>query len=224
MLWAGLLLTLMGCVLFRLGALKVYGSPRALPCSGHRRQCAAGVEPVLYRGRPRPAGRGLVARRHRHRGIRPVGDRDPVGRDTDSTTGRQSVERIEIARAGRSPFFSLLLAAAIVPLLPNRNSSAGIARNDFPGWPDHYEGRALTELPLTERELAFMRDFPGRVGRFSDGRREIIIRWVNAPTRRLHSAADCFRGSGYSTTPLPIKRDATGAAMGVSARAMGPMT
>jgi hypothetical protein len=104
------------------------------------------------------------------------------------------------------------LAAALAPLFARTSDTA--AAKDFPGWPTHYEGRALTELPLTQRELAFVHDFPGRVGRFSDGRREIIIRRVGAPTRRLHPAADCLRGSGYTTTPLPSRTDAAGAAMG----------
>ena len=120
--------------------------------------------------------------------------------------------------ADRSPpFFS--------PPLPrrwrrcSRADDAGIAADKaFPGWPTHYEGRALTELPLTQRELAFVRDFPGRVGRFSDGRREIIIRWVGAPTRRLHPAADCFRGLGYSMTPMPVRQDATGSRDGLFPR------
>jgi hypothetical protein len=110
-------------------------------------------------------------------------------------------------------FLLSAVAAAIVPLMDKAGGSASTGTR-FGGWPTHYEGLALTELPLTQREVAFTRDFPGRVGRFTDGRREIIVRWVNAPTRRLHSAADCFRGSGYNTTPLPIRRDATGAAMG----------
>ncbi len=80
-------------------------------------------------------------------------------------------------------------AAALAPLVARSGSAAPVAEGNFPGWPTQYEGRALTELPLTQRELAFVRDFPGRVGRFSDGRREIIIRWVGAPTRRLHPAA-----------------------------------
>ena len=87
-------------------------------------------------------------------------------------------------------------AAALAPLIDRTHAAAADA--PFPGWPSSYEGRALAELPLTPRETAFGQDFPGRVGRFSDGRREIIIRWVGAPTRRLHSAADCFRGSGYA--------------------------
>jgi hypothetical protein len=106
------------------------------------------------------------------------------------------------------------VAAAIAPLAGKNDRAASAAADGFPGWPTHYEGATLEELPLTPREAAFTRDFPGRVGRFSDGHREIIIRWVNAPTRRLHPAADCFRGSGYSTTPLPSRRNANGAAMG----------
>ena len=109
-------------------------------------------------------------------------------------------------------FVLAAIAAALAPLFA-RNSDTAVAK-DFPGWPTHYEGRALTELPLTQRELAFVRDFPGRVGRFSDGRSEIVIRWVGAPTRRLHPAADCLRGSGYTITPLPGRTDAAGAAMG----------
>lgn len=117
-------------------------------------------------------------------------------------------------RATVVAFLLAAVAAAAAPLLDKADSAASIANGSFRGWPTDYEGRALTELPLTQREVAFTRDFPGRIGRFSDGRREIIIRWVNAPTRRLHAAADCFRGSGYSTTPLPVRRDAAGAAMG----------
>jgi hypothetical protein len=120
------------------------------------------------------------------------------------------------ALRSRAPILAFLaaVAAAVAPLIDRAGGSASTTTTNFAGWPTHYEGLALTELPLTEREIAFTRDFPGRVGRFTDGRREIIMRWVIAPTRRLHSAADCFRGSGYSTTPLPARRDATGAAMG----------
>jgi hypothetical protein len=105
-------------------------------------------------------------------------------------------------------------AAALAPLLAAPRAATMAAQDGFPGWPTHHEGRALRELPLTPREAAFVQDFPGRVGRFTDGSREIIIRWVGAPTRRLHSASDCFRGSGYGITPLPVRRDAAGAAMG----------
>ena len=89
-----------------------------------------------------------------------------------------------------------------------------MASAPFPGWPAEYESRALIELPLTQKEAAFVRDFPGRVGRFTDGSREIIIRWVGTPTRKLHSAADCFRGSGYTITPVAARKASDGTAMG----------
>jgi hypothetical protein len=117
------------------------------------------------------------------------------------------------AKAALAAFLMAVIAAALAPLFGRAGDSAVAANANFPGWPITYEGRALTELPLTAREAAFVQDFPGRVGRFSDGRREIIIRWVGAPTRRLHPAADCFRGSGYSIAPMPVRKDAAGAAM-----------
>jgi hypothetical protein len=116
--------------------------------------------------------------------------------------------------AADASFVVAVAAAALAPLFHRTDDLAIAANGAFPGWPAQYEGRALTEVPLAQRELAFVRDFPGRVGRFSDGRREVIIRWVGAPTRRLHPAADCLRGIGYAITPMPARRDAGGAAMG----------
>lgn len=117
------------------------------------------------------------------------------------------------ASAERMTFLAAVVAAAIAPLIQRSDGSSIAARHAFPGWPTSYEGRLLTEMTLTPGELAFVRDFPGRIGRFWDGRREIIIRWVDAPTRRLHSAADCLRGVGYSITPMPARKNATGVAM-----------
>jgi hypothetical protein len=117
------------------------------------------------------------------------------------------------AQVALAAFLVAVIAAAVAPLFAPGGDTAIAANASFPGWPTTYEGRPLKELPLTAREAAFVRDFPGRVGRFSDGRREIIIRWVGAPTRRLHPSADCFRGSGYSIAPMPVRKDAAGAAM-----------
>lgn len=105
---------------------------------------------------------------------------------------------------------SCLLAAAL-PLREARDERREASSASFPGWPATFEGRALHPLPLTEREERFAADFPGRIGRFSDGQRELVLRWVEAPTRQLHPAEDCFRGLGYTLVPQPSSRGADGA-------------
>jgi exosortase/archaeosortase family protein len=77
-------------------------------------------------------------------------------------------------------------------------------------FPPTFEGFEIKKLPLSERESYFLEDFPGHIGRFSDGKREIIIRYVREATRKLHPASDCFRAIGYSTKPLPLKVDGEG--------------
>jgi hypothetical protein len=125
---------------------------------------------------------------------------------------RVIVDRLRF-RAPIAAFAAAAIAAAAAPLLDRHGRFALSAHANFPGWPSNYAGRQLTELTLSSREIAFVRDFPGRVGRFSDGAREIIIRWIDAPTRRLHPAADCFRGNGFSIAPMPLRKDAAGIAM-----------
>jgi hypothetical protein len=99
------------------------------------------------------------------------------------------------------------LAAAVPLWSPPPSRPAGDA---FPGWPSTFEGAPLRALPRTEREERFERGFPGRIGRFTDGRRELIARWVRQETRMLHPAVDCFRGLGYVVKPGPLHRDASG--------------
>lgn len=113
-------------------------------------------------------------------------------------------------------FLLSCLVAALAPFIPINGASrdgAGVAAqraDSFPGWPVHPAGLKWRELPLGEREAGFAKDFPGRVARFHDGEREWVLRWVTTPTRRLHPAADCFRGAGYAITPLSIVTDEKG--------------
>lgn len=102
--------------------------------------------------------------------------------------------------------------AAVVPLLGSQ--SAVHTLNGAPEWPAHFEGKPLRALPLNALEQSFAAGFPGRMARFTDGRREIILRWVSEDTRKLHPASDCFRGAGYTVTPQPAIVDAQGARWG----------
>jgi len=109
---------------------------------------------------------------------------------------------------------SLLLSvcafAALAPLWFSSEKKINVRGQNTGAFPQTFEGLALKELPLSEREKFFLEDFPGSVGRFSDGRREIIVRFVTEATRKLHPATDCFRAIGYQTKPLPLRVDGEG--------------
>jgi hypothetical protein len=94
--------------------------------------------------------------------------------------------------------------------LPFAEKSVATVREEVPAWPATWEGAPIWQLPLTEKEQLFNNSFPGRVAKFSDGRREFILRWVTKGTRQLHSSVDCFRGLGYSVTPQPAMLDQHG--------------
>ncbi len=106
-------------------------------------------------------------------------------------------------------FILCSISAAIVPFFSFANTSNNPIKH-FRGWPAQIDGRTITQLPLSPREERFAANFPGRIGRFSDGTREIILRWVEEETRLLHPAADCVKGLGYSITHAPLHIDDSG--------------
>jgi exosortase/archaeosortase family protein len=73
-------------------------------------------------------------------------------------------------------------------------------------WPQHFAGRELRPLALSPVELSFAAQFPGAIGRFSNGERIVSLRHVTRPTRKLHPAADCFRGLGYRIGAQALER------------------
>ncbi|MBI5248868.1 MAG: hypothetical protein HY912_05185 [Desulfomonile tiedjei] len=106
-------------------------------------------------------------------------------------------------------FIASCVLAAVAQFAPG--GSVALPEFQFPGWPATFQGRILTESPLTDRERTFESGFPGRIGKFTDGKHTIVVRWVTQPTRKLHPAADCLKGSGYTVKPLPLRKDSTGA-------------
>ena len=117
-------------------------------------------------------------------------------------------------RSNKVPFIILIVSAlyAIYSswfLFTKTNTNKSPPLN----WPVQYEGSLLQELPLTELEERFQKDFPGGIKRFSDGQREIIMRKVHTATRKLHPASDCFKSSGYKLQPLPLTRNSQGTDM-----------
>jgi hypothetical protein len=93
------------------------------------------------------------------------------------------------------------IAAAAAPLYPRTIERSATAAN----WPSDYDGRPIRRLPAAPEDALLTRNFPGSVARFSDGRRQIVLRRVSAATRQLHPARDCFRALGYVIAPAPMR-------------------
>lgn len=106
-----------------------------------------------------------------------------------------------------------LLFAALTPLLPRASLPSSVNAADFPGWPSHLGGIPLVPMVPGPQDEFFSRDFPGKVARFSAGDQQIVVRWVNSATRRLHPARHCFAGAGYTLHPEPMSQDFDGALM-----------
>jgi len=116
--------------------------------------------------------------------------------------------------ARRAAVLYVLIAAciyaAVAPALSRDRTSFQAALPVDARWPSHFQGRMLSELPLSARERTFLSGFPGAVARFTDGERDIVMRWVTQPTRRLHPAEDCYRGLGYIVSSPRIVVDHDG--------------
>ena len=87
---------------------------------------------------------------------------------------------------------------------------AAVTDSAFPGWPTQYEGRALQPIPLTDDERRFAAALPGRLGKFTDGRREFMLQWVARENRLLHSATDSMANVGFEVKPEALWVDGHG--------------
>ncbi len=113
------------------------------------------------------------------------------------------------ARVGLLCFGFACLTAGLIPLAAP--DAMGVKQAEaFPGWPSEFEGRPIWETELTLTEAAFNRVFPGRMARFTDGKRVLVFRWVTAPSHRVHSGADCLQSSSFTLTPGELWRDEAG--------------
>jgi hypothetical protein len=106
-------------------------------------------------------------------------------------------------------FVASCLIAGFMPFVPLHNRPAHPPES-VPQWPSTYEGRLLLQLPVSKRERQFHEGFPGQMKKFSDGEREIVIRWINEPTRMLHPSMHCYKGFGFEITPQPLLADMQG--------------
>lgn len=110
----------------------------------------------------------------------------------------------------RFQWLVVCLAAVLVPILAGTFVPPSEASGRFAGWVDEWDGAALKRIDFTWRERSFREGFPGQVAHFSDGRRELIMRYTERPTRKLLSAEECFREAGFRIAPLDSYTDGKG--------------
>jgi hypothetical protein len=77
----------------------------------------------------------------------------------------------------------------------------------FHEWPSQWDGAPLRPMALGTVEQRFAERFPGAIARLTDGRQTLVLRQVNAPTRMLHPAADCYRALGFRIGDTRLERD-----------------
>lgn len=106
-------------------------------------------------------------------------------------------------------FVALCLGAALLGLV-DRAPEPVATGVPFPGWPATFEGRPIESVDLAGYERTFADGYPGRFARFTDGEREILLRWVVEPSRRIHPAATCLEAHGFEVEPLPVHVDGSG--------------
>lgn len=151
------------------------------------------------------------------RGSARRGPVDSVG--TPAVHGNGAATQVPALMVALAAGFALL---AVVPLATSEPVQARAPVRQ-PEWPERYEGTRIRPLALSDVEQRFAAQFPGAIARFTDERRVITLRQVNAPTRKLHPAADCYRGLGYRVSDIALSQRAPRAsAAGPGARASGP--
>lgn len=107
----------------------------------------------------------------------------------------------------RTMFAAAIALCAALPLLHTPPAGGDSARVGDTEWPQTWDGKRLRPLALSAVEERFAARFPGRVVRLTDGDQVLVWREVNAPTRMLHPAADCYRGLGYRVEHTQLERD-----------------
>lgn len=131
-----------------------------------------------------------------------------------ASTAREGKVVGHLPAPGVSSLSSLLFALtslAVVVLESQKERGVPAVGPVAVQWPEQFEGQPLVPIALSERDIRFGRDFPGNFARFRSAEKELLIRYVTRPTRKLHPTAECLRGMGYAVAPLPAERIPTGA-------------
>ena len=106
--------------------------------------------------------------------------------------------------------YILCLVSAGLPFYGGGTVAGVDSSADFPGWPKEIFGLELKQLPASAQDEMFLQGFPGRAARFQSGGAQIVFRWVNHESLQVHPSSDCYKGTGYDVTLLPVLIDGSG--------------
>ncbi|RZL89755.1 MAG: hypothetical protein EOP82_18515 [Variovorax sp.] len=115
-----------------------------------------------------------------------------------------------VNRIAHKAIFALVMAASLLwsAVFAVHQPRASAAAAAFHEWPSEWDGAPLRPLALGDVEQRFAQRFPGAIARMTDGRQMLVLRQVEAPTRMLHPAADCYRALGFRIDEARLERDA----------------
>jgi exosortase len=105
-------------------------------------------------------------------------------------------------------FVVLACGVSLVTFLPARTEST-TAAPDFPAL-DFYQGRAVEEIPLSEKEESFATSFPGQLKVYRIENGTLILRRVTKPSRMLHPSYHCLKAEGFAISASSVRESPDG--------------
>ncbi len=108
-------------------------------------------------------------------------------------------------------FVTLACGVSLCTLLPARTESTAEAP-DFPTL-SFYQGRAVEEIPLSEKEEIFAKNFPGQLKVYRIENGTLILRRITKASRMLHPSYHCLKAEGFSISNSSLKKTPEGQAL-----------
>lgn len=105
-------------------------------------------------------------------------------------------------RAAPAPVLLCVFVIALLSLFQSRFEAKQPTVSGTPAWPQKWKGEWLEPEPLPRREREFAKSLPGHIGNFRAGSRQVIIKQIHRPTRRLHPISHCLVATGYTVESL----------------------
>jgi exosortase/archaeosortase family protein len=109
-------------------------------------------------------------------------------------------------------FAAAAAAAALSPLFVSQTSISASNAHAKIDWPKFWNGSALIPQPMPDEVAKYLQDFPGDWAQFeweATGK-SVLLRICEVPTRKLHSAENCYLAMGGKCHAEASRKDDNG--------------